>query len=203
MTKHECSFKNFYKLDNNALITLTVPVPNNILVQNKSDEYAVAIEDPKETHNKLETNTQKSDLSNNTDNDNVQKMQEKNEMTDENKGDYTFDGVYFENIEKIGAFPPIINLKNALKLNNGKERYDCVTILKNHHPQLYQFMNKHIQSFEIFFELHNNALLTLNVVFSDADMQEGKKSLVNESMHDKDIDCSAKEESQEKDKSNE
>lgn len=31
------------------------------------------------------------------------------------KDDYTFDGVYFENIEKIAAFPPITNLKNAIK----------------------------------------------------------------------------------------
>jgi len=31
------------------------------------------------------------------------------------KTDYTFDGKYFENIEKIGAFQPIINLKNAIQ----------------------------------------------------------------------------------------
>ena len=32
------------------------------------------------------------------------------------KGDsnYTFDGIFFENLETIGAFPPIINLKNAI-----------------------------------------------------------------------------------------
>lgn len=34
------------------------------------------------------------------------------------KADYTFDGVNFENIEKIGVFPLIINLKNALQQNN-------------------------------------------------------------------------------------
>ena len=34
------------------------------------------------------------------------------------KTDYTFDGKYFENIEKIGAFQPIINLKNAIQQEN-------------------------------------------------------------------------------------
>lgn len=47
-----------------------------------------------------------------------------------------FDGKYFENIEKIGAFPPIINLKNAIKHNNEKERKKCAKILQNEHPQL-------------------------------------------------------------------
>ena len=31
------------------------------------------------------------------------------------KANYTFDGVYFENIEKIGDFPFIIKLKNLIK----------------------------------------------------------------------------------------
>lgn len=31
--------------------------------------------------------------------------------------DYTFDGLYFENIEKVGVFPLIINLKNAIQQN--------------------------------------------------------------------------------------
>ena len=35
-----------------------------------------------------------------------------------NRDNYRFDGEYFENIEKIGAFPPIINLKNAIKQEN-------------------------------------------------------------------------------------
>jgi hypothetical protein len=34
------------------------------------------------------------------------------------KSDYTFDGVYFESIEKIGSFQPIVNLKNAKKEEN-------------------------------------------------------------------------------------
>jgi len=34
------------------------------------------------------------------------------------KADYTFDGVYFESIEKIGAFQQIVNLKNAIKQDN-------------------------------------------------------------------------------------
>jgi hypothetical protein len=45
-----------------------------------------------------------------------------------------FDGIFFENIEKIGAYPPIINLKNAIKQNNQKEIRDCKNILKNQHP---------------------------------------------------------------------
>ena len=53
------------------------------------------------------------------------------------KADYTFDGVYFENIEKIGAFPQIINLKNAIKQENKKEEQECTKILENQHPQLY------------------------------------------------------------------
>ena len=41
------------------------------------------------------------------------------------KNDYTFDGKYFENIEKIGAFQPIIKLKNALKQGNKEEINEC------------------------------------------------------------------------------
>lgn len=77
------------------------------------------------------------------------------------KADYTFDGVYFENIDKIGAFLPIINLKNVIKQNNQKERNDCNMILRNQHPQLFEFMKKHRKSFENFFKPDNNALLTL------------------------------------------
>ena len=58
------------------------------------------------------------------------------------KGDYTFDSVYFESIEKIGAFPLIINLKNAIKQENLEDKIKCFTILKNQHPQLNQFMLK-------------------------------------------------------------
>lgn len=39
-----------------------------------------------------------------------------------NNVDYTFDGVYFENVEKIGDFPLIINLKNAIKQENKDEQ---------------------------------------------------------------------------------
>jgi len=39
--------------------------------------------------------------------------------------DYTFDGKYFENIEKIGVFQPIIKLKNALKQGNKEEINEC------------------------------------------------------------------------------
>jgi hypothetical protein len=79
----------------------------------------------------------------------------------DSKGDYTFDGKYFENIEKIGAFPHIIYLKNAIKQENEKEQKECATILKNQHPQLCEFIMKHTDSFEKFFESDNNALLTL------------------------------------------
>lgn len=48
------------------------------------------------------------------------------------KADYTFDGEYFESIEKIGVFSPIVNLKNAIKQNlNGVEHMNCEKILKN------------------------------------------------------------------------
>lgn len=77
------------------------------------------------------------------------------------KADYTFDAVYFENIEKIGAFPKITNLKNAIKQNNQQETRDCTTILKNQHPQLFKFMKLHKENFDDFFKLDNNALLTL------------------------------------------
>jgi len=79
----------------------------------------------------------------------------------ENKADYTFDGVYFENIEKIGAFSPIINFKNAIKQENDEKQNECVKILENQHPQLYTFLLKYEKSFMKFFELDNNALLTL------------------------------------------
>ena len=80
-----------------------------------------------------------------------------------NKADYTFDGKYFENIESIGAFPPIINLKNAIKQENEDERKRCNKILKNKHPQLFAFMLKHKESFHEFCNRDNNALLTLNM----------------------------------------
>jgi hypothetical protein len=85
------------------------------------------------------------------------------------KPDYTFDGVYFENIEKIGAFPPIINLKNAMQEINSniKEIRSCRNILKNEHPQLFEFTLKHNQSFKKFFKLHNNAFLTLEELKSE------------------------------------
>ena len=65
--------------------------------------------------------------------------------------DYTFDGVYFENIEKIGTFQQIINLKNAIKQENEEEIEECTTILENQYPQLYQFIMKHKDSFNYFF----------------------------------------------------
>ena len=79
------------------------------------------------------------------------------------KVDYTFDGKYFENIETIGAFTPIINLKNAIKQENEEELNECLTILDNQHPQLWEFVLEHEESFDNFFKLQNNALLTLNV----------------------------------------
>jgi hypothetical protein len=48
-----------------------------------------------------------------------------------NKANYTFNGKYFENIETIGDFPPIINLKNSIKQENEEEINECLTILKN------------------------------------------------------------------------
>lgn len=77
------------------------------------------------------------------------------------KADHTFDGLYFENIEKIGDFPPIINLKNANQRENEEYKTKCKSILENQHPQLYEFMLKHEESFENFFKLNNNGLLTL------------------------------------------
>ena len=47
-----------------------------------------------------------------------------------------FDGKYFENIESLGAFPPIINLEIAIKQENKEQLDECVTILANQHPQL-------------------------------------------------------------------
>ena len=47
----------------------------------------------------------------------------------QNMADYTFDGINFENIEKIGDFPPIINLKNARKQNKRKEYDDCISLI--------------------------------------------------------------------------
>lgn len=41
------------------------------------------------------------------------------------KADYTFDDKYFENIESIGAFQQIINLKNAKQQENEKEIKGC------------------------------------------------------------------------------
>ena len=79
-----------------------------------------------------------------------------------NSNNYTFDGKYFENIEAIGVFPPIINLKKAIKQENKEEINECLTILNNQHPQLYEFMLKHKESFNNFFQLHNNALLTVS-----------------------------------------
>ena len=84
----------------------------------------------------------------------------KSEIT-KNSDNYTFDGKYFENIETIGVFSPIINLKNAVKQENEEENKKCVKILENDHPQLQEFMNKNFKSFDNFFKLHNNALLTL------------------------------------------
>ena len=72
-----------------------------------------------------------------------------------------FDGKYFENIESIGAFPPIINLKNSIKQENEEQINECLSILENDYPQLYEFMMKNKESFTNFFKLHNNALLTL------------------------------------------
>jgi hypothetical protein len=72
-----------------------------------------------------------------------------------NNVDYTFDGVYFENVEKIGDFPLIINLKNAIKQENKKEQEQCEMILKNQHPQLNEFMLKHEENFKNF-DLTNN-----------------------------------------------
>ena len=43
-----------------------------------------------------------------------QQLQDNNENNDK-KADYVLDGIYFENIEKIGAFPAITNLKKAIK----------------------------------------------------------------------------------------
>ena len=62
------------------------------------------------------------------------------ESKSEKNADFTFDGVYFENIAKIGAFPPIINLKNARKQSERKVYDDCIRIIKNEHPQLLEFM---------------------------------------------------------------
>ena len=75
--------------------------------------------------------------------------------------DYTFDGINFENIEKIGDFPPIINLKNARKTNKRKEYDDCISLIQERYPQLFEFMKKHKESFNNFFKLDNNALLSL------------------------------------------
>lgn len=77
------------------------------------------------------------------------------------KVDYTFDGVYFENIEKIGTFPPIINLKNSIKQRNEEEKEICFMFLENHHPQLCEFMVENTENFSNFFKLNNNVLLTL------------------------------------------
>lgn len=77
--------------------------------------------------------------------------------------DYTFDGIYFENIEKIGDFKQIIKLKNATKQGNEEESKECLTNLKNKNPQLFEFILKHGESFKNFFELDNNALLTLKL----------------------------------------
>ncbi len=45
----------------------------------------------------------------------------------------------------------MINLKNARKQQNEEQLNECVTILKNQHPQLYKFMLKHKESFNKFF----------------------------------------------------
>jgi len=54
-----------------------------------------------------------------------------------------------------------MNIK-SINQQNEKEYEKCITILKNEHPQLYTFMNKNRESFDKFFKLNNNALLTLN-----------------------------------------
>ena len=60
-----------------------------------------------------------------------------------NKKDcYIFDGIYFESIEKIGTFQPIVNLKSAIKQDNYKEQSDCEVILENQYSQLHEFMTK-------------------------------------------------------------
>lgn len=84
-----------------------------------------------------------------------------NNLKFDKKTDYTFDDVYFESIEKIGAFSLIINLKNAIKQKNEEEHTNCENILKEQNPQLHEFMLKNKTSFNKFFKLHNNALLTL------------------------------------------
>ena len=76
------------------------------------------------------------------------------------KADYKFDGVYFENTEKIGAFPPIINLKNAIKQDNNLYKKDCTQILENQYPQLFEFMKTHKERFDNFYKLDINASLT-------------------------------------------
>ena len=43
--------------------------------------------------------------------------------------DYTFNGKYFKNIEAIGTFPPIINLKKAIKEDDKRKTIQCVMFL--------------------------------------------------------------------------
>ena len=63
------------------------------------------------------------------------------------KSDYIFDEIDYESIEKIGVSLPIINLKNAIKQENKRKQEECYTIIKNQHPQLYEFMLKNKNSF--------------------------------------------------------
>jgi hypothetical protein len=52
----------------------------------------------------------------------------------------------------------INNLKNVIKQQNKEEKDNCLTNLKNQHPQLYEFLLKQESFFDFF---NNNELLTL------------------------------------------
>jgi hypothetical protein len=54
-----------------------------------------------------------------------------------------FDGQYFLNIEKIGAFTPIKNLKKSIKQNNLQQTRNCTIYIKTQYPQLFEFMKNH------------------------------------------------------------
>ena len=91
----------------------------------------------------------------------IEKSKEKDETIKKVVSAFVFDGLGFENIEKIGTFPLIINLKNAIKQENEEDKNKFYMILKNQHPQLYEFILKHEEKFENFYKMDNDALLSL------------------------------------------
>jgi hypothetical protein len=76
---------------------------------------------------------------------------------------YTFDGMHFENIEKLAASSQIQNIKIAFNQSNKEDFNKQYDTISRDSPELYSFMEKNSSCFENYIRGDNDASLNISV----------------------------------------